>query len=928
MKKLNFKNKLLIVVGIIISLSSGVNLVYARTVDFSKYTWDVKETAPGETMGPGGNSWGSTVANDQNDVNVDTNGKLHLFVSQRPDGSWYSSEVTLDHSLGYGKYTFDFESPVDKIDANLVAAPFIYKNDQHELDIEYSYWQIPNSTNLHYTVQPEPYNDLNQLNQSVSLNNDFSKNIIDWKPDSVAFRTVDESGFDIGSGWKRYEQGDGSVNFQDASERAHINFWQINGSTPTNATTSELIVKNFSFEPYVAPTSSPDVTSTPDPAPINTAATTSINLNVVTSQEGFSFSNLPVTACPEIDGSQTSTLNAMCTLKQSGLTTDWSTFGTDMFLNSINSYQNNQNNNGIYWNWFNDLNYGQTALNKHILTLNESLLLTYDVLPLKITANTSTPIVGSTSTITLEQFGFDQSFSPTWNPATSSTLLINDALVENNNGTFYFPITSTNTITIYGGKIGFASSPLMTLYPTSTEQNATSTTSTNPGTGGGPGGNSNQIISDIKINDTVNKLITFIKSNQGSDGKIVDGGTSDWLAITFAAKNIYADDIKNGTSSLYNYVYNYDNNLLDNELNNCAAYPRHILGLLASGVSKNDSKIMTLKTKLNSCVQNNNFGQTGINDDVFGLIAAIAIGEDQNSPVVQTTLTTIKTNQQADGGFAYPGPYESADLTGAAINALKYAQNNGATIDANIFIKAKQYLKSQQLTDGGWGYGVSDALTTGWAMMGINALGENQTNWFNSNGKNPWYILTALDNDHFTQSWDGGVDWFGTKHAVPALLGLSWPIILEPKSMTTAPTPIFSGGSALTSVTTTTITTTTIISTSTTQVITTTTISTTTALAATTATVNTITPKNTNTQTKPEIKLTKTIFKNIKKENIEKPQQELSAGKPQTDENKTLDNLPLDTPTKRNVKKILEISGGSALIVGAYIGFRLFRNVI
>ncbi|MEK7189532.1 MAG: hypothetical protein AAB666_00955, partial [Patescibacteria group bacterium] len=124
------------------------------------------------------------------------------------------------------------------------------------------------------------------------------------------------------------------------------------------------------------------------------------------------------------------------------------------------------------------------------------------------------------------------------------------------------------------------------------------------------------------------------------------------------------------------------------------------------------------------------------------------------------------------------------------------AKNKGAIIDKYIFTKARAYLKSQQLSDGGWGFGTSDVLTTGWAMMGINSLDEGQTDWTNSQNKNPWSILTEqLSSDGYYESvWaPGTVDWFGTKHAVPALLGKSWPIILTPKPQPAA-APVNSGG--------------------------------------------------------------------------------------------------------------------------------------
>ncbi len=783
MNILNFKN-ILIFTSITLALFVGVDKTSARTINFSGYTWDVKETASGTTMGPGANNWGSTVAGDQNDVRVDSDGKLHLFVSQRPDGSWYSSEVILDHSLGYGKYTFDFASPVDQIDENLVAAPFVYKDDQHELDIEYSYWKIPGSPNLHYTVQPVEsgkYNETNQYNKTVVLNDGFSKNIIDWKDGSVNFKTMDKNGNLVGEEWTKNESGDGTVNFKDGSERAHINFWQINSSTPFNGILNELIVNNFTFE-------APKTTSTP---------------NITT-----------------------------------------------------------------------------------ILVTTSTITITWD------------SVVDATS------YEVSSTVSTTITTSNTSTTFFD--LIPNTQ--YFFQVREFNGT-------NFSDYSIVTSTFTNKEETS--------GGGGNGGGNNNIIVSQDKINSTVDSILSFWRAQQMSDGHISDTSTSDWATMSFGSNNIYASDIKKGTMNLNDFVYNLN---IGDENNLCAAYPRHILSLLSAGININDTKIIDLKNKItNECLTATTYGKSGINDDIFELIVALALNNNVNVPEVQIPLKAIELDQQADGSFTWDG-WSGADMTGAAINALTNAKKAGATVSDGVFTKAKKYLTDNQLTDGGWGCSdwpdckKSDAITTGWVMMGINAMGETQNNWFNSDGKNPWYILTSFDYSN---------DPFGIKHAVPALLGKSWPIILEPK----ANTQFLNNGGSTSLIPTSTTTTTTIISTST---ISTTTIATTTIAIPTSTIISTPTittsdtpiSQNITLRIKPKNNITLTTFKNNKNETETKPQQELSNGNPPIPENKTLDNLPLDTPTKRHAKKIMAITGGSALVVGAYLGLRLLRNMV
>lgn len=814
MKNQNFKNKLIFGITILIGSITFFNTALAgnTTINFANYDWGIKNAS---TAGPGPNSW----SNSNRTVFLDDQKRLHLTVSQL-DGQWYSSEVFLLSSLGYGRYTFDIDSRLDLLDKNLVAAPFLYQNDTHEIDIEHSFWSNTSSDkNLYYTVQPYD-KEGNQQTQHSDLSDTTFQDIIYWEPNKITLST-EQNGNTL-STWTYTSSTDGTTdNFIPGNESVHINFWQYQGLIPLDASsTHEFIVKNFSFIPLEAPPSKS--TSTPNITTIS-ATTSSIT---------------------------------------------------------------------IYW----DEVFEATS---------------YEV---SSTIMTNVPSV-QTSTTFIELTPNTEYFFQ----------------VREFNGTDYSDFTtvfSTTTLAI----------------PTSTTTD--NSTSTNQGGSGGSGGTSNNQtntpISSSQITDTVNKLINYLKTNQTLDGKIIDGGISDWATISFGAKGIYASDIKSEDKNLYDFIYDY--NFTDiSDMNICASYPRHILALLSSGTSKTDSKIIALKNKINTeCIKDNIFGQSGINDDVFGLIAALALDEISTSPVVSITTKTIIDDQKANGAFTSFGS-ESADITGAAINALKYAQSKNVTVDNNIFSIAELYLKSQQLADGGWGCpasewdGVkypacteSDATTVSWVVMGINSLGKTQNDWFNSTGKNPWYFLTTLDNDHYS-SW-GSVDWFGTKHAIPALLGKSWPIILDPKPAT----PITSngGGSATPLATTTIITPTTTLSTTT---IATSTITTTTTIIATTTTIptttvivdaNTTTTIKTIAKTKPENKIIATTPKSIGKQPESKPQQELSVGKPQVTEDKTLDNLPLDTPTKRTAKKVLAISGGSALLVAGYLGLRLLRNVV
>lgn len=208
-----------------------------QTVNFSGYAWTVRSGF----YAPGPNNW----SNDPRDVFTDTNGRLHLSVVNR-NGVWYSSEVSLPSSLGYGTYEFDISSRVDQINPNLIAAPFLYQDDTHEIDIEYTRWSDPTAPNTWMTVQPS--GSLNETNFTTNQGTNPVTARIEWTPDHITLSTM-QNGIALNS-WTY----SGANNFAPGNERLHINFWQNRGWAPINNLTNEFIVDAMRFTPYQAQT--------------------------------------------------------------------------------------------------------------------------------------------------------------------------------------------------------------------------------------------------------------------------------------------------------------------------------------------------------------------------------------------------------------------------------------------------------------------------------------------------------------------------------------------------------------------------------------------------------------------------------------------------------------------------------------------------
>lgn len=205
-----------------------------RTIQFGGYSWKIKS---GTAMGPGPNNWSNSPA----DIFVDGGGALHLTVNNT-NGTWNSTEVYLPLSLGYGRYEFDIMTRPQDIDHNLVASPFLYQDDTHELDVEYSYWADEATYNTAYSAQPSNKKDGSYVTYTTKNPTLPITAVIDWNPDRIFYATMSQ-GVVINS--CTYS---GKKNFIPGKEAPHINFWQYRGLTPKNGVNSEFVVSEFRFK--------------------------------------------------------------------------------------------------------------------------------------------------------------------------------------------------------------------------------------------------------------------------------------------------------------------------------------------------------------------------------------------------------------------------------------------------------------------------------------------------------------------------------------------------------------------------------------------------------------------------------------------------------------------------------------------------------
>lgn len=269
------------------------------------------------------------------------------------------------------------------------------------------------------------------------------------------------------------------------------------------------------------------------------------------------------------------------------------------------------------------------------------------------------------------------------------------------------------------------------------------------------------------------RALNFLRGQQSSDGTIGGDMTSAWSAMAFGANYQRADDVvKNGDSLL--------SALGRASLGSATDIERQILAIRAAGADPSSFNGRDLVSDLKSDFKRGQFGEEAlINDDIFGILALLAAGEEASATeIVQAVMGVLKV-QESDGSWG------SVDMTAAAAQALQaYAREGGSVVVDQAVDRARDYLKDNQDKYGGWG---ENSATTAWAIQAIVALGESPGDWQTGSGQTPWQALLRYRNSNGGFGWksDSDVSSFMTAYAVPALLGVPWPItLLDIKTMT------------------------------------------------------------------------------------------------------------------------------------------------
>ena len=287
----------------------------------------------------------------------------------------------------------------------------------------------------------------------------------------------------------------------------------------------------------------------------------------------------------------------------------------------------------------------------------------------------------------------------------------------------------------------------------------------NSGSGGG-GGDSDETFD-------VSAALAYLAGQQQSDGSFGSLFLSDWAALALASA-----DEGPARAALRNYFLT-----TAPALESVTDYERHAMALLALGVNPYDGA--NYIQPIVDAFDGVQVGDASLdNDDIFALFPLLHAGYDTSDSLIQKTVASILSAQTETGSWD-----GSVDMTAAAIQVLVLVDSLPEVSSA--LARAKEYLHTQQNSDGGFG----NSFSTSWALQAIATFDESADDW-TSGSLTPQDYLAGL------QQNDGGIEpvssstqtrvW-ATEYAIPASLGETWDAILQ--SFPRPKAPEASGGS-------------------------------------------------------------------------------------------------------------------------------------
>ncbi len=228
---------------------------YSTRYEINNYSFAVKDSK-GEPVGPRGNIF----SDDTRVVFSDDDG-IHLRLSRIEDTLLAAEIISVD-AKGFGRYEFVLEGNVDQIPAQVVVSPFLYADDENEVDIEFSSWS--KEDNLldspwlgrgNYQFIFQPYDQIgNSLrpNELLTLKRESGRVITSYRIDNLRNKVkieMYEGKFSEGNLISKWEYPRGVIKGDEMNFR--LNVYIRNWSNIEKVETKlpiEIILKDFQFK--------------------------------------------------------------------------------------------------------------------------------------------------------------------------------------------------------------------------------------------------------------------------------------------------------------------------------------------------------------------------------------------------------------------------------------------------------------------------------------------------------------------------------------------------------------------------------------------------------------------------------------------------------------------------------------------------------
>jgi hypothetical protein len=477
-----------------------------------------------------------------------------------------------------------------------------------------------------------------------------------------------------------------------------------------------------------------------------------VHVQIETYQETLFNGEIEMTPCLNDQNATTETLNAFCAveqianLKKWSLKKTWYPFGAS--LDGLSSFESDFANNR-FWLYFVNEEPGNVSLNSYILQSGDQLLLSYGILPLRISTTPTNPSPNATTTIAVSYFDVNNWI---WQTAQGATLIVNGVPNESGtNGDLNLFLKDDSNYTISAKLNGFLDSKIVDIVFKKINK---------VDSGSEVGG---IWIPPVPPKDfSVSDAVAFISNKINADGTFGNAMYDDWVAIALGSlENNFSFITEKVVQNITKHPIRENAPLTD--------YERRAMALMALGQNPYRNNGVNYIQKILDGYDGKQFGDPNlINDDIFAIIPLVKADISPSDKKIISSAKYILSFQKENGSFGSP------DLTASAIQAFLLLPASEEISDS--IKRANLFLRNSQKSDGGW----ENTFSTSWVLQSIYAMEEKLENWKKDSGS-PLNFLGSH------QAEDGGMDinesptsrLWATAYALPAAVGKPWAKILK-----------------------------------------------------------------------------------------------------------------------------------------------------